>query len=88
MLAVALRTVEAHRSHVLQKLGLTTRAEIVQYVSENSHVRAVEELRSHIPWPREPDRQFGNFAGKHCSGFPQRNAKCFSQCCVRLTYLR
>jgi two-component system, NarL family, response regulator NreC len=38
MLTVALRTVEAHRSHVLQKLGLTTRAEIIRYVSENGHV--------------------------------------------------
>lgn len=34
MLCVALRTVEAHRTHVVQKLGLRTRAEIVRYVSQ------------------------------------------------------
>jgi DNA-binding NarL/FixJ family response regulator len=37
ILEVALRTVEAHRSHVLQKLGLTTRAEIVRHVSERGY---------------------------------------------------
>ena len=40
ILAVALRTVEAHRSHVMQKLGLTTRAEIVRHVSERARVGA------------------------------------------------
>jgi two-component system, NarL family, response regulator NreC len=40
ILAVALRTVEAHRSHVMQKLGLTTRAEIVRHVSERPRVGA------------------------------------------------
>jgi DNA-binding CsgD family transcriptional regulator len=30
-LGVALRTIEAHRSHIVQKLGLRTRAELVRY---------------------------------------------------------
>ena len=33
-LGVALRTVEAHRSHLMQKLGLHTRADIVSFVHE------------------------------------------------------
>ena len=33
-LRVSLRTVEAHRAHVTQKLGLRTRAEIVRFVAE------------------------------------------------------
>jgi len=32
-LGVALRTVESHRSHIVQKLGLRTRAELVQFVT-------------------------------------------------------
>ena len=38
-MAISLRTVEAHRTHVMQKLGLRTRAEVVQYVLE--HHRAL-----------------------------------------------
>jgi two-component system response regulator NreC len=34
-LFVSVRTVEAHRSHIHQKLRLTTRAELVQFVLEN-----------------------------------------------------
>jgi two-component system response regulator NreC len=34
MLEVSLRTVEAHRAHVMQKLGLHTRAEMVRFVNE------------------------------------------------------
>ncbi|MGH9104481.1 MAG: LuxR C-terminal-related transcriptional regulator [Acidimicrobiales bacterium] len=33
-LGVALRTVEAHRAHLIQKLGLRTRAEIVRFVNQ------------------------------------------------------
>ena len=33
-LRVSLRTVEAHRAHVMQKLGLRSRAEIVRFVAE------------------------------------------------------
>jgi two-component system, NarL family, response regulator NreC len=33
-LAVALRTVEAHRTHITQKLGLRSRAELVRFVAE------------------------------------------------------
>jgi two-component system response regulator NreC len=35
ILGVALRTVEAHRGHLLQKLGLRTRAELVRYAAES-----------------------------------------------------
>lgn len=38
ILSVALRTVEAHRTHVMQKLGLRTRAEIVRYVDQQGRV--------------------------------------------------
>lgn len=34
VLSVSLRTVEAHRAHVVQKLGLRTRAEMVRFVTE------------------------------------------------------
>ena len=33
-LGVALRTVEAHRGHLMQKLGLHSRADIVSFVNE------------------------------------------------------
>jgi two-component system response regulator NreC len=33
-LGVALRTVEAHRTHLMQKLGLRSRAELVRFVAE------------------------------------------------------
>lgn len=36
VLAVALRTVEAHRNHVMQKLGLHSRAELVRFVTEQN----------------------------------------------------
>jgi DNA-binding NarL/FixJ family response regulator len=36
-LGVALRTVEAHRTHVMQKLGLHSRAELVRFVAEQQH---------------------------------------------------
>lgn len=38
-LAISLRTVEAHRTHLMQKLGLRSRAEMVQFVAE--HQRAL-----------------------------------------------
>ena len=31
MLYLSVRTVETHRAHIMQKLGLTTRAELVRY---------------------------------------------------------
>ena len=31
MLAISVRTAEAHRAHVLEKLRLATRADLVQY---------------------------------------------------------
>jgi two-component system response regulator NreC len=34
-LGASLRTVEAHRAQVMQKLGLRTRAEIVRFVAEH-----------------------------------------------------
>jgi DNA-binding NarL/FixJ family response regulator len=36
-LCVSLRTVETHRTHVMQKLNLRTRAEMVRFVSEQQH---------------------------------------------------
>ncbi len=39
-LGVALRTVEAHRTHLMQKLGLGTRAEIVRFVNEQQRARS------------------------------------------------
>jgi two-component system, NarL family, response regulator NreC len=39
-LAVALRTVEAHRTHLMQKLGLRTRAEIVRFVGDQQRAHA------------------------------------------------
>jgi two-component system, NarL family, response regulator NreC len=38
-LAVALRTVEAHRTHVMQKLGLRSRADLVRFVSDQQRSR-------------------------------------------------
>jgi DNA-binding NarL/FixJ family response regulator len=38
-LGVALRTVEAHRVHVMQKLGLRSRAELVRFVAEQQRSR-------------------------------------------------
>ena len=38
ILGVALRTVEAHRTHVMQKLGLRSRAEVVRYVDQQKRV--------------------------------------------------
>ena len=35
----SLRTAEAHRAHVQRKLGLHTRAELVQYARENGLIR-------------------------------------------------
>ena len=31
MLYVSVRTAETHRAHIMQKLGLTSRAELVRY---------------------------------------------------------
>lgn len=39
-LGVALRTIEAHRTHLSQKLGLRTRAEIVRYVTDQPRLAA------------------------------------------------
>ncbi len=36
-LGVALRTVEAHRTHVMQKLGLHSRADLVRFVTDQQH---------------------------------------------------
>lgn len=36
-LGVALRTVEAHRTHLAQKLGLHSRAELVRFVADQQH---------------------------------------------------
>jgi two-component system, NarL family, response regulator NreC len=38
-LGVALRTVEAHRMHVMQKLGLRSRADLVRFVAEQQRSR-------------------------------------------------
>ncbi|HEX5265382.1 MAG TPA: response regulator transcription factor, partial [Acidimicrobiales bacterium] len=38
-LAISLRTVEAHRTHLMQKLGLRSRVEVVQFVVD--HQRAL-----------------------------------------------
>jgi two-component system, NarL family, response regulator NreC len=38
-LGVALRTVEAHRTHVMQKLGLRSRADLVRFVSDQQRSR-------------------------------------------------
>jgi two-component system, NarL family, response regulator NreC len=46
---VSLRTVEAHRSRIYQKLGLRTRAELVQYAREVGLVRSfVHEKEVHF----------------------------------------
>ena len=34
-LFLSVRTVESHRAHIQQKLGLSTRAELVKYALEN-----------------------------------------------------
>jgi two-component system, NarL family, response regulator NreC len=34
-LFLSVRTVETHRAHIQQKLGLSTRAELVRYALEN-----------------------------------------------------
>ena len=39
-LTVSLRTVEAHRTHLTQKLGLRTRAEIVRFVHDQQRIPA------------------------------------------------
>ena len=41
-LRVALRTVEAHRAHVMQKLGLRSRAELVRFVNEQQRGAGIE----------------------------------------------
>ena len=38
-LGVALRTVEAHRMHVMQRLGLRSRADLVRFVAEQQRSR-------------------------------------------------
>jgi DNA-binding NarL/FixJ family response regulator len=38
-LGIALRTVEAHRTHVMQKLGLRSRADLVRFVAEQQRSR-------------------------------------------------
>jgi two-component system response regulator NreC len=38
ILSVSLRTVEAHRTHLTQKLGLRSRAEIVRFVSDQQRI--------------------------------------------------
>jgi len=38
-LGVALRTVEAHRMHVMQRLGLRSRADLVRFVAEQQRPR-------------------------------------------------
>lgn len=46
LLSISLRTVEAHRTHLTQKLGLRTRAEIVRFVHDQQRLSAA---------PRESD---------------------------------
>lgn len=41
ILAISLRTVEAHRTHLMQKLGLSTRVEVVQFVLDHQRSVAV-----------------------------------------------
>jgi two-component system response regulator NreC len=39
-LYLSVRTVESHRAHIQQKLGRTTRSELVQYALEQGLLRA------------------------------------------------
>jgi two-component system, NarL family, response regulator NreC len=38
MLFISVRTAETHRAHIMRKLGLSTRAEIVRYALANGHL--------------------------------------------------
>ena len=40
LLSISVRTVETHRAHILQKLGLATRADIVRYALATGELRA------------------------------------------------
>jgi two-component system response regulator NreC len=44
-LGVALRTVESHRTHLMQKLGLKTRAELVRYAAERQRSERTNHRR-------------------------------------------
>ena len=43
MLYLSVRTVETHRAHIMQKLRLTTRAELVRYAIDQGLLDEPEE---------------------------------------------
>ena len=49
MLFISVRTAETHRAHIMRKLGLTTRAEIVRYALSTGHL---EPTHVEVPSPR------------------------------------
>ncbi|HEY5058597.1 MAG TPA: pyridoxamine 5'-phosphate oxidase [Gaiellaceae bacterium] len=63
MLSISVRTTETHRAHVMQKLGLSTRAELVRYalvhglLGDDARDRS---LRS-VDLDADPLRQFGRW---------------------------
>lgn len=42
-LSISVRTVEAHRAHIMQKLGISTRAELVRYAAVQGLLREEDE---------------------------------------------
>ena len=52
MLFISVRTAETHRAHIMRKLGLSTRAEIVRYALATGHLDRIPSRRSGLEYRR------------------------------------